>query len=463
MALPLRQVRLLAREAGLSEVYYSESDGVVSFLRTELEPEPEPEPEPELEREPVVRRTKDRFRINVYLATGTVATTLPGESACHGPAQRFHRRVTLGELRQLMTASTRSASPMRETTVRSFSSSHHPADEETEARGQLARLQEAAERLLREIADVQGVLESQRELRRSRAAAPQTAHSPMTQRGTRTPRRTPTTEPTQQLEARRRLEEEEEWRAAEERALAHLQVQEGQQVRQPARWRSEQQAAAVQAEAGRHARGKRLQLHLYTSDHEQVRRRFKQRPVSCLATNGAASILLHDDGSFHHTSGLPAPLLDRLHRRDPSSPPPDYAALGSEDRYYIRFADGRASWFGPPSMDVELREADGTERRVASVAFGRGFDAYFIVYADGSWCHAGAPKALEAKITATGARCDLACVSLGPSGEWFVRTKNGGCWWGGQRPEHRAAVDRVKTGVRFLDFGAEGTYVCRYS
>ena len=114
-------------------------------------------------------------------------------------------------------------------------------------------------------------------------------------------------------------------------------------------------------------------------------------------------------------------------------------------------------------METELREADGTERRVASVAFGRGFDAYFIVYADGSWCHAGAPKALETKITATGARCDLACVSLGPAGEWFVRTKSGGCWWGGQRPEHRVAVDRVKAGVRFLDFGAEGTYVCRYS
>ena len=451
MALPLRQVRQLAREVGLVEVYHSEVDGVVSF-RTELEPEPEPEPEPTI----TVTKT-DRFRVNVYLATGTVATTLPGESANHGPAQRFHRRVALGELRQLMRASRRSAS-----TVRS-SSSHHPADEETEARGQLARLQDAAERLLREIADVQGVLESQRELRRARAAAPQTPQSPMTQT-TKTPRRTPTTEPTEQrLEARRRLEEEEEWRAAEKRALAHLQVQEGQQVRQPARRRSEQQAAAVQAEAGRHARGKRLQLHLYTSDHEQVRRRFKQRPVSCLATSGAASILLHDDGSFHHTSGLPAPLLDRLHRRDPSSPPPDYAALGSEDRYYIRFADGRASWFGPADMDAELREADGTERRVASVAFGRGFDAYFIVYADGSWCHAGAPKALETKITATGARCDLACVSLGPADEWFVRTKSGGCWWGGQRPEHRVAVDRVKAGVRFLDFGAEGTYVCRYS
>ena len=75
---------------------------------------------------------------------------------------------------------------------------------------------------------------------------------------------------------------------------------------------------------------------------------------------------------------------------------------------------------------------------VRSVAFGEGFDSYFLVFNDGWWDHDGdIPHGLRRVMDSRSWRADLTCVSLGPGGEWFLRAENG-------RFESPAAVERKR-------------------
>jgi hypothetical protein len=54
---------------------------------------------------------------------------------------------------------------------------------------------------------------------------------------------------------------------------------------------------------------------------------------------------------------------------------------------------------------------------------------------------------------------------LGPSGEWFLRARNGRLWWGGTSEEMDNSIQELLDAghyLNFLDFGEEGSYFISY-
>ena len=107
--------------------------------------------------------------------------------------------------------------------------------------------------------------------------------------------------------------------------------------------------------------------------------------------------MLYEGGGFSYTAGLPAGLHKKLHTRALSHPSPTYFSIGTENRYYVHFANGKSEWVGPKSMSETLHEQD---RTVRSIAFGDSWDSYFVVFTDGWWTYHGVPESLDKKITA---------------------------------------------------------------
>ena len=121
-----------------------------------------------------------------------------------------------------------------------------------------------------------------------------------------------------------------------------------------------------------------------------------------MATNGDATIFLYDHGGWTWTprSGLPKSLHNKLKGRNRHTmPSPIYVSLGSEDRYYIEFADGKSQWIGPDDLSDALNEE--ATRSVASVAFGEDMNSYFIVFKDGGWSYYNVPSDLDDLVTKT--------------------------------------------------------------
>jgi len=77
--------------------------------------------------------------------------------------------------------------------------------------------------------------------------------------------------------------------------------------------------------------------------------------ATSVATNGTTTVILNEDGSWAGTAGLPKQLYNKLN--GPPSAKPTYVALGSLDRYYIRFADGKSQYVGCDEMTAELNSA----------------------------------------------------------------------------------------------------------
>lgn len=155
----------------------------------------------------------------------------------------------------------------------------------------------------------------------------------------------------------------------------------------------------------------------------------------------------------------------------------------------MTFNDGTFSYKGPKGLDRELRKLTTPPQ---SVAFGSTFDTFFLVFSDGSWkCQGkGIPKDLEAKLSHKKSqqaqkqhhtrisarnyhfvqqqqdhRIELSCVNLGPSGEWFLRAKNGRVGWGGVSDEMEEAIEELEADGHFLtylDFGEGGSYFISY-
>ena len=135
--------------------------------------------------------------------------------------------------------------------------------------------------------------------------------------------------------------------------------------------------------------------------------------------------------------------------------------MGSMDRYFIRFADGKSEWVGCDAMGNDLK---GNSREVASVAFGENWDSYAIVFKDGGWSYSGVPFGISDLIRRRQSKCDLKCISLGPNGEYYVSAKNGRAWWGGMTEENLETIRKhYKDRMKFLDFCDDNQYIIRFS
>jgi hypothetical protein len=102
-----------------------------------------------------------------------------------------------------------------------------------------------------------------------------------------------------------------------------------------------------------------------------------------------------------------------------------------------------------------------------SISFGNFYDTFFIVHHDHSWQYQGRgiPESLEEKLASRDDRADLVTVNLGPSSEWFMKSKNGRMWWSGISDELDKAIANILKDdhyLHFLDFGESGSYFVSY-
>jgi len=192
--------------------------------------------------------------------------------------------------------------------------------------------------------------------------------------------------------------------------------------------------------------------------------------VTCVATNGKGAVFLYGHGGVAYTPNIPKQLHQKLkqlkHGRASSSTNaadtrPSYVAIGTRERYYVAFHDGTADWKAPKALDKCLKR----ESMPRSVAFGDKFDSYFLVREDGTWECNDVPDDLLEKLEDKKEKPDLVCVTLGPSGEWFLRCKNGRMWWGGISEDLDDMIQQLLESDRylnFLDFGESETYFLSY-
>eukprot|EP00392_Amoebophrya_sp_AT5.2_P012977 g13088.t1 len=179
--------------------------------------------------------------------------------------------------------------------------------------------------------------------------------------------------------------------------------------------------------------------------------------ISCVAmADDSTYIFVHDDQpDLRFSAGLPLGLSNFLHKKDGlenhARPDPRYIALGSMGRYYCEVENAEKcpeyDWHGPQSLTDELNEY--ATRDIRSLSFGEDWEAWFIVYADGSWKSAGSsvPHLLTTLIgERRGWKEDLEFVSLGPSGSFFLRTGNGGRWWTTTDAKIDEALDKKSAG-----------------
>jgi hypothetical protein len=232
-----------------------------------------------------------------------------------------------------------------------------------------------------------------------------------------------------------------------------------EEEREAARERQRKHEAKVAARA---MRGTRCQYSLVKADY--VDENFNER-VTCFATgDSGAHVLLYEDGDWMYTGNIPTLLLNKLKGRAQSHPKPVYVALGTQNRYYIKFDNGKSEWVGCEHMGEYLQK-DATQ--VATVAFGDEWDSYFVVTKGGGYGYQSVPTGLTDKIAAreqsmSKSGGDLRSVSLGPGGEWCLEALNNRMWWGGLSSEAYDELRSIKDRVTFMDFGDDDSYFLRY-
>jgi predicted DCC family thiol-disulfide oxidoreductase YuxK len=214
--------------------------------------------------------------------------------------------------------------------------------------------------------------------------------------------------------------------------------------------------------AAQKARG--VECDFFLSDGEHVQSCFDP-DVTCVATNGTATILLYTDGSWAYTYDLPTRLYNKLNGRSRTLPAPTYVALGSSNRYYIQFADGKRDWLGCKDMGEELQDGDA----VSSVAFGGHWESYFVVFASGGWACRNVPAGLKAAIESLGEETVPKTETLGSAGQWYLEARDSRAWWDGINKKTIGRIAKHKDSVMFIDFGgydkdhAQHEFFMRYS
>lgn len=194
-------------------------------------------------------------------------------------------------------------------------------------------------------------------------------------------------------------------------------------------------------------------------DELSFRRGWSDR-VTSVALDGDSWILVYDNGSWAASADIPHGIYEVLHTGRTTNPLPVYVSMGSDDQYYIEFANGEYEFVGPPEMTAEL-ETNG--RRVSSLAFGETPDTALVVYEDGTWRWFGQipVELIDAlKLAQKGGSAEK--VSLGPMGEWALWTKDGQLAWGGLSPDCQEQIESSDLVITDIKFGKFGTFFIRF-
>mmetsp|Transcript_19859 Transcript_19859/g.25575 ORF Transcript_19859/g.25575 Transcript_19859/m.25575 type:complete len:408 (+) Transcript_19859:60-1283(+) len=404
--LPLNDVRRLALECNLKEIQFNETSRVLAFRSKGNGGK--------------FGRSSTRF--NVYYTTGTVGTYL--EHPRQGKTQLFRRNVSLTMLEDIFQSPRlhtdfgyhlRQSDPYLPSTQRKQKVSGvdsgddaESMDEEKAAKKQMAKLLAEKQALENEVKEVQGILDDHEQRR-----------------------------------------EKERQRVKDEQI----------RLEEIARNKRQQQMAINQAEI-RHERGR---YGSWSGLDSTFKRNFTEY-TSCVAIgDGGIHICLYNQGSWSYSSEIPDGLYNLLHTRALSHPTPTYVALGSMNRYYVKFANGKSQWEGGPQEMTDLLQ--NTKRIVKSVAFGQDNEDYFVVFVDGWFQYNGCPQDLHDKIEARRSSSDIDKVTLGPNGEWSLWAKNGRMWWGNFSDALWTAIDSLPDNRIITDvlFGDADAYFVRYT
>lgn len=450
--LSLASIRQLASLENLSEAYFNENSRVVSFVRG--------------------GETVERVRFNIYYTTGTVGTCV--NHPRQGRTQLFRRNVTTAEELRAIFRNPRihtgkgyqrrpSAQQQNSCKRARYSSEPFPVGSRVYVKGFTNATVETPilhdgryDGKIRVRYDDNSIyhvrpdhLEAVMEEVLDEEEAAQQSLEQLVEERDDLDRRILEAQAVIDQVARRRKEEEA--RIAAEKALVELKLQQEREAQL-------RQAELSRIEAARSERGKCLAYCL--DDSKFVGTCFSANDVVSIACGGNATIMLYEKGGWSFTVGLPKLLHNKLNGRQKHLPKPIYVAIGSLDRYYIRFADGKSEWVGSDALTKLLKN---NTRKVATVAFGESFDSYFVVFEDGYWQYSGIPSALSDLLERRKRLSDLKCVSLGPNGEYFISAKNGRAWWGGLPNNAFKTASSIKGRIKFMDFGANDAFLMRYT
>ena len=208
--------------------------------------------------------------------------------------------------------------------------------------------------------------------------------------------------------------------------------------------------------------------------NKSSKRRVEIPNIVAIPTNGDGCVVLRHDGSFNLVGEISKPMYKALFCK--KSAHPEYIAMGTNDRFFIRFDDGTHSCVGPTQLKSFLKAKNSSRFRtvkqkqkkgdvdpmgVSSIAFGKGFEDFFMVRNDGSWeCIGDMPSGLDKLLEDRRFKADLEWVSLGPNNEWCLKAKNGRIWWGGVSEEvddHFSTI-AIEDGLTFIDFGENDSF-----
>lgn len=208
-----------------------------------------------------------------------------------------------------------------------------------------------------------------------------------------------------------------------------------------------------------------IMLHCNISQGDAVREFFSKESVTSISCAAGATIMLYETGGWNFTPGIPKSLYNILDGRSLTSaltlPKPNYVAIGTMGRFFIKFDDGNRRFTGSDKMEKVLLSAS---KEVASVAFGQKWNSFAIVYTDGSYVCNDIPIALDNLVRVRRQnKPDIICISLGPNGEYYVLDKTGGSWLGGVTDVAREKISRYAGHVKFVDFSDDDEYILRYT
>lgn len=207
-----------------------------------------------------------------------------------------------------------------------------------------------------------------------------------------------------------------------------------------------------------------------------LKRQLRLSAITAIPTNGDGCVVLRDNGAFNVVGRIPKLLEKQLFQDD--APFPEYISLGSNNRFFVKFDDESYYVRGSTSLTralnvkmSEKRKVKGKQRAknnlsIASVAFGKDPEAFFVVFSDGSWeCDGELHDELDKLLTDRGNRADLVWVSLGPNNEFCMKAKNGRIWWGGVSEEIGELLFDITDGneqVDYISFGVDGSFFLTY-
>lgn len=212
----------------------------------------------------------------------------------------------------------------------------------------------------------------------------------------------------------------------------------------------------------------------HRSGSKSSKRRVEIPNIVAIPTNGDGCVVLRHDGSFNLVGEIPKPMYKALFCKKVAHP--EYIAMGTNGRFFIRFDDGTHLCAGPTQLRTFLKATNSSRFRtvkqrhkkgsdnpleVSSIAFGNGFEDFFLVRNDGSWeCVGDMPRGLDKLLEDRRFKADLEWVSLGPDNEWCLKAKNGRIWWGGvseEVDEHLSTI-AIEDDLKFIDFGENHSF-----